>query len=402
MTLDSTASPGSTVARPSSGTAGATQRRVLLLTSHPLEARDGADKELSLTISSGMPEVDFSWFGQVGRKGREPMTRGRRLPLLSATGMPGPAERLQAAALGILAERQVDLVHAVVTIGPWFSHFVRLRERVLGPARRPAIHTVPAVADVAALQGTPALGTTVALSRSTEALLRDAGFADVRLIPPGIDLERWPVQPRSRQRAAAPVVAFAGHYDADGGLHESVQALGSLARAGRPVAGLFLMRPRPGQNEARLAASLLRAAHEAGLQDVRVRGRTPDMPGMLAGVDVLLLPARQLGGKADVPLTLLEAMSAGRPVVVTDLPQMAALGDTATRVPVADVPALADAIASLLDEPSRWSALSSAGRALVEDSFSADLMVRRYRELYDELLAGPVPGRPASPGTRRR
>lgn len=369
----------------------AAQRRVLMLTSHPLDARDGADKELSLTIAAGMPDVAFTWFGQVGRKGREPMQAGRRLPLLSATGMPGPAERAQAAVLGLLAEPTVDLLHAVVTIGPRFPQYVRLRERALGSARRPAVHTVPAVADAAGLRGSSALGTTVVLSRSTEVLLQDAGFPDVRVIPPGIDLQRWPLRTRARRRGSPPVVAFAGHYDVEGGLWESVRALGGLARAGRPVAALFLMRPRPGQDEARAAAQLLRTAHEAGLQDVRVHGRTPDMPGMLAGVDLLLLPARQLGGKADVPLTVLEAMAAGRPVVVTDLPQLAGLGDAVTRVPVGDLDELAQAIACLLDEPLRWSAMADRGRALLERSFSADLMVRRYRELYAELLDGRSP-----------
>jgi pimeloyl-ACP methyl ester carboxylesterase len=138
---------------------------------------------------------------------------------------------------------------------------------------------VPAVADAAGLRGTPALGTTAVLSRATQALLEDAGFPDVRLVPPGIDLQRWPVQPRTRHRGAPPVVAFAGHYDAEGGLWESVQALGSLARAGRPVSALFLMRRRPGQDEARAAASLLRAAHEAGLGDGAVERFLGHAPG---------------------------------------------------------------------------------------------------------------------------
>jgi glycosyltransferase involved in cell wall biosynthesis len=191
-------------------------------------------------------------------------------------------------------------------------------------------------------------------------------------------------------------VAFAGHYDLEGGLWESVQALGALAREGHRIRGLFLMRPRPGQDEDREAAALLARARESGLDDVRVHGRTPDMPGMLAGVDVLLLPARELGGKADVPLTVLEAMASGRPVVVTDLPQMAALGSGATRVPVGDPSALADAVRRLLDEPLRWEEMATAGRSVVEEHFSADLMVRRYAALYDEVSgtgpAGSMPG----------
>lgn len=370
------------------------------MTSHPLDARDGADKELAVTIASGMPDIDFTWFGQVGRGATEPLRAGRRLPLLSATGMPGRGERAQAAGLSLLLERQVDLVHAVVTIGPHLARFVRLRERVLGAARRPAVHTVPAVADVRGLRGSSALGTTVVLSRSTQVLLDDAGFPDVRLIPPGIDLQRWPLQVRVPQ--GPPVVAFAGHYDPEGGLVESVRALGGLARSGCPVRALFLMRPRPGQDEAQAAAALLRQARDAGLGDVRVHGRTRDMPAMLAGVDVLLLPARELGGKADVPLTLLEAMSAGRPVVVTDLPQVAALGDAVTRVPIGDVPALQEAVRLLLDEPRRWTAMSEAGRALVERQFSSDRMVARYRDLYEEVLAGGPGGSAAeTPGRAR-
>jgi len=359
-------------------------RRVLLLTSHPVEARDGADKELALTVAAGMPDVDFTWFGQAGRRGREPLRTGRRVPLLSATGMPGVAERVQAAGLGLALDARVDLVHAVVTIGPWFGKFVALRERVLGPHRRPAIHTVPAVADPRWLRGAAALGTTVALSRATQSQLQDAGFPDVRLVPPGTDLGRWPLQ--ARRHAGPPVVAFAGHYDVEGGLSESVAALGALARTGTAVRALFLMRPRPGQDEAGEAAALLRRARAAGLEDVRVHGRVPDMPAVVADVDVLLLPARDLGGKADVPLTLLEAMATGRPVVVSDLPELAALGGAVTRVPVGDVPALTAAVRGLLDEPARWQARSRAGRALVEQRFSAAEMVGRYRGLYDELL----------------
>ena len=312
------------------GAAAGPRRQVLLMTSHPLDARDGADKELSLAVAQGMPGTEFTWFGRMGARATEPMSGGRRLPLASLTGMPGVSERVQAAALALAYERRVDLVHAVVTIGPRFAQYVRLRERVLGPRRRPAVHTVPAVADPGGLRGAPSLGTTVALSATTQQALLDAGYPDVRLVPPGIDLSRWQRSPRPVR--TPPVVAFAGHYDADGGLWDTVTALGALRSSGTPVQGVFLMRPRPGEDERREGRDLVRRAREAGLEDVVVHGRTRDMPAMLATVDVLVLPARDLGGKADVPLTVLEAMASGRPTVVTDLPQLASLGDAVTRV----------------------------------------------------------------------
>jgi glycosyltransferase involved in cell wall biosynthesis len=252
------------------------------------------------------------------------------------------------------------------------------------------------VSDPATLCNATPLGTTVALSRLTEQALRDAGFPDIRLIPPGIDLERWVQRPRPNR--SIPVVAFAGHYDLGGGLDESLAALKMLAAAEVGLAALFLMRPRPGEDEAQQANQLERRARAAGLTHVRVQGRTPDMPAAIADVDLLLLPAQQLNGKADVPLTLLEAMATGRPVVVTNLPQMAALGAAVTRVPAGNVQALADAIKALLRQQSRWDAMATAGRELVRREFSAERMVEQYAKLYDELLdasstglARPIP-----------
>jgi len=366
------------------------RKRVLLLTSHPIDARDGADKELSIAIATRVPNVEFTWFGRLSMRGREPLSAGRRVPLLSTSGMPGPLERAQAAAWALALERRVDLLHAVLTIGPGFGRFTRLRERLKGLRHRPAVHTVPAVADPAALTRAVPLGTTVALSRPTQQVLREAGFPDVRLIPPGVDLERWSARPRPCE--AVPVVAFAGHYDPGGGLEESIAALATVAAAGRKVSTLFLMRPRPGQDEALEAERLRQRAQSAGLTEVRVQGRTPDMPTAIAGVDVLLLPARHLHGKADVPLTVLQAMATRRPVVVSDLQQMVALGSAATRVPAGDVPALADAIGGLLERPGHWEAMAAAGLDLVQREFSAASMATRYAELYAELLEGTPAG----------
>lgn len=374
------------------------RRRVLLLTSHPLDARDGADKELTYTIATGLPDVDFTWFGRAGRRRQEPLATGRRLPMFSRDGMPGALERAQAAGLGLMAERRVDLLHAVVTIGPQFEQFVRLRRRLMGDAVRPAIHTVPGVADRRFLEGVPELGTTVALSRATQETLVDAGFRDVRLVAPGVDLSRWARRPRVGADERGPLVAFAGHYDTEGGLWDTVAGLGALVRRGQPVRALFLMRPRPGQDEVRERTRLLARAAEAGLANVTVRGRVTDMPATLGEVDVVLLPARELGGKADVPLTLIEAMAIGRPVVVTDLPQIEALGHAATRVPVGDPEALADALGVLFASPRLWESRSDLGHELVRAEFSSHRMVATYRDLYDELLDGPC----AAASRRRR
>jgi len=116
MDIQPPARPGS--ARPA---------RVLLMTSHPIGGRDGADKELAFAIANGVADVNFTWFGRSGARRREPLSGGRRIPLLSVDGMPGPLERTQAGAWGLALEHRVDLLHAVMTIGPGFARFTRLR-----------------------------------------------------------------------------------------------------------------------------------------------------------------------------------------------------------------------------------------------------------------------------------
>ena len=73
-----------------------------------------------------------------------------------------------------------------------------------------------------------------------------------------------------------------------------------------------------------------------------------DLPSVVAGASVLVLPSRDEG----FGLPLLEALAAGTPVVASDLPVLREVGGTqATYAPVGDAEAFAEAIRSVLDDP---------------------------------------------------
>ncbi len=357
--------------------------RVLLLTSHPIQGRDGADKEIALGLLQHIDDVEFTWVS--GVRSRElASVGGRRLRIVSAHGTPGLFERGQAALLGLMHERSVDLVHVVSTIGAGFRGYSKLRA-ALDRGTVPLVHTVPGVTLPRHVMDTRPIGTTVAVSQTTREMLEAAGFGSVRCIPNGISLERWsvaPVEPHVR-----PVLLFAGHNDVGGGAQEVLGAAGELQAQGTSVRLVLALRTRGGRKN-REARFLLESARRLGLDDVAVHGRVADMPHLLAACDVLMFPPSQLvGGKADVPLVVLEAMASGRPVIVTDLPQFDALEDRVVRVPTAEPAALFTALYRLVADPEIRVRLGADGRALVEQRFSAALMARRYRELYDELLA---------------
>jgi glycosyltransferase involved in cell wall biosynthesis len=140
-----------------------------------------------------------------------------------------------------------------------------------------------------------------------------------------------------------------------------------------------------------LAASLRRLAKSAGLESLEILCSGPDMAALIDPVDLIVLPATRTHGKADISLVVLEAMAAGRPVIVCDLPTAAALGDAVIRIPPGDADALARAIGEVASSGDRRSHRVAAARALVEARFSESSMVRGYVELYGELLAMRVP-----------
>ncbi len=128
---------------------------------------------------------------------------------------------------------------------------------------------------------------------------------------------------------------------------------------------------------------------------VHLLGEMPDARRVLRSFDVFVLSSMIEG----MPNVLLEAMAAERPVVVTragGMPEIVTDERTGLLVPVADAGALAHAILRVLGDPVQARGFARAGRALVEERYSAEAMGRRYTELYESLLHGHALGRTVS------
>jgi glycosyltransferase involved in cell wall biosynthesis len=84
------------------------------------------------------------------------------------------------------------------------------------------------------------------------------------------------------------------------------------------------------------------------------------------------------------PLTILEAMSCGLPIVSTrvgGIPEMVAHGETGILVEPGDPDAFADAIVELLRDDARRRAMGAAGRRRVEQEFSWDRTAAQLEEI---------------------
>jgi glycosyltransferase involved in cell wall biosynthesis len=129
-------------------------------------------------------------------------------------------------------------------------------------------------------------------------------------------------------------------------------------------------------------------ARALGLGDrVHFLGFRSDVPDLLAACDMFVLPSLWEG----LPLAVLEAMAARKPVVATAIggtDETVAHGVTGILVPPADPAALANAIRSLVADPEASRRLGEAGRARVEHEFSVETMMARVEAVYQDLL-GP-------------
>lgn len=114
-------------------------------------------------------------------------------------------------------------------------------------------------------------------------------------------------------------------------------------------------------------------------------GHRDDVAALLMAADVFVQPSLDEG----LPLSVLEAMFSARPIVATDVGDVArAVGtDGALLVPPGDAEALGTAITRLLEQPFLASALAACAQERARRDYGMTRAVGRYAELYAPLLA---------------
>jgi glycosyltransferase involved in cell wall biosynthesis len=128
-------------------------------------------------------------------------------------------------------------------------------------------------------------------------------------------------------------------------------------------------------------------SEELGIKkQVILAGQRKDIPELLKAMDIFVLPSIKEG----LPMALLEAMAAKRPVIATRvgaIPKVIENKDIGVLVEPKDVAGLRDAIMNLLNEPGRMNLLARKGFDRVCKDFSSDEMGKHYLKLYNEITS---------------
>jgi glycosyltransferase involved in cell wall biosynthesis len=213
------------------------------------------------------------------------------------------------------------------------------------------------------------------------------GYPDPPLIPNGIPTDEYAPNPdrRAQWRQAhgiephATVLTHVGRFAVQKNHALLVEAFAQV----HSDAPLYLLLVGGGE----LENAVREQVAALGLQErVRFLGVRADVPAILNASDLFVLSSRWEGN----PMSVMEAMAAGLPVVSTavgGVPELVQEGVTGLLVPPDDAGALAQAMQALVDDPARRQAMGAAARQHAIAHFDIRHTVRMYEELYERLLA---------------
>lgn len=195
----------------------------------------------------------------------------------------------------------------------------------------------------------------------------------------GVDTNTFAPAP---EPGGPPSILFAARMLWDKGVGELIDAAHMLERLNIEFTVRLAGIPDP-HNPASIPEETLREwANDAHIEWL---GYQNDMPSLIANSNIVCLPTYREGA----PLSLIEAASAGRPIVTTDTPGCRDIVHNHVNgflVPPRDPESLADALLCLINAPDLRKRMGKAGREIALRDFSIETVASQTLALYESML----------------
>jgi glycosyltransferase involved in cell wall biosynthesis len=182
-----------------------------------------------------------------------------------------------------------------------------------------------------------------------------------------------------------PTVVFIGRLVKLKGVGYFLKAAAMVIRSGKKAQFLVV-------GDGPLKQSLVKQTQKLGIdQHVFFTGFREDIPKILSCIDILVLPSLWEG----LPLTILEAMHAGKPIIATrvgGIPEAVRDRETGILIPPRDCHALTKGIVELLKDPEKCKEMGEKGKERALQHFNVERMVKEYSDIYDECIVSQLEG----------
>jgi len=219
-----------------------------------------------------------------------------------------------------------------------------------------------------------------------EIMIREAFFARDRIsvLYSGIDVSRFKDRQRGKVRKElclpdqVTVMGIVARLSEEKGISYLLEAIPHVLKR---YSNLHLLIAGDGPIKDKLKNLSVRMGLE---QNVIFLGYRNDIPEFMTDFDLLVMPSLTEG----FPLTLLEGMAAGLPIVATrvgGIPEIITDGIEGILIPPREPDALAKAIIRVLRDKESGKTMGLAARKKVEQEFSVEKMVAETEKVYQSL-----------------
>lgn len=203
----------------------------------------------------------------------------------------------------------------------------------------------------------------------------------------GVCLKEFPFRPRTLDSSDKVRIITIARLTEKKGLQYGIRALGKLTEFNKNIE-YNIIGDGPLRKDLTLLITESGLAHTVKLLGWRDHCEVIDL---LNGSHILLAPSvtSANGDQEGIPVSIMEAMAMGIPVVSTQhsgIPELVQDGVSGFLVPERDVVALVEKLGYLIRHPEIWPEMGRAGRAFVEEHYDINKLNNRLVEIYRELL----------------
>lgn len=227
----------------------------------------------------------------------------------------------------------------------------------------------------------------IAVSESVRTFLEQRVGIDSRrlcVVPNGVDLSKF--ESAVNLQAARASLGIPTNHSVIGIVarlaavknHEMLLRAFKLVKRDHPNVTLLIV------GDGALRDPLERLAQELEMDSIKFLGARRDIAELLGVLDIFVLCSYNEGH----PITLLEAMAAGKAVVVTRVGGCAEVvkdGLNGLSVPSGDTTGLAEAISRLLSDPDLGKRFGGEAKKNVKEVYDSRVMIKAYERIYSEV-----------------
>jgi len=203
----------------------------------------------------------------------------------------------------------------------------------------------------------------------------------------GVDTERITIKEKFQAKNEVKIITVARLVEKKG-LKYSISAVARVIKK-YPKVTYYIV------GDGDLKKELMVLISQLGLDDkIKLLGSLENnkVKELMKESDIFLLTSvtSSVGDMEGIPVSLMEAMATGLPVISTyhsGIPELVEDGKSGFLVPEKNVDALVEKLEYLIENHQIWSEMGKAGRKFVEENFNINVLNKRLEKLYKDLLA---------------